>query len=235
MTEDSRTSHRGWLAAVLAGIVAPAVAVLQFDAVTLAAHSGAILAAGLMGMGMIAAAVAARFWVGVALALLAGVGLIALAHAMGMAPLAHAWSTALALVISSVSFAARGTLFTRAHPRHGWIIAMLVVTGEAATLLTASVLPAWLLVLLPAQWASAALQTAIAGSGTRDAAAVLVALAGTATTTLLVARLLPRRWPYALMFTVWLALSALVARHPVPTMDRTPFPLPSSRSDQGLP
>lgn len=212
LTEASQTSRRGWLAVMLAGVLAPTLAVLRVDAVTLAAQSGPILAAGLMGTGMIAAAVAARFWLGVALALTTGVGLIALAQRLGMAPLAHPLSTTLALLVASISFAARGTLFTRAHPRHGWIIAVLVVCGEAATLLTAAWLPDWLLVLLPAQWASAAIATAIVGSGTRAAMAVLVALAGTAVTALLVARLLPRKWPYALMFTAWLALSAYVAR-----------------------
>jgi hypothetical protein len=212
LTETSRTFHWGWLAVALAGVLLPALAMLRVDTMTLAAQSGAILAAGLMGTGMIAAAVAARFWMGVALALTTGVGLIAMAQRLGMAPLAHPLSTTLALLVASISFAARGTLFTRAHPRHGWIIAVLVVCGEAATLLTAAWLPDWLLVLLPAQWASAAIATAIVGSGTRAAMAVLVALAGTAVTTLLVARLLPRKWPYALMFTAWLALSAYVAR-----------------------
>lgn len=212
LTETSRTFHWGWLAVALAGVLLPALAMLRVDTMTLAAQSGPILAAGLMGTGMIAAAVAARFWMGVALALTTGVGLIAMAQRLGMAPLAHPLSTTLALLVASISFAARGTLFTRAHPRHGWIIAVLVVCGEAATLLTAAWLPDWLLVLLPAQWASAAIATAIVGSGTRAAMAVLVALAGTAVTTLLVARLLPRKWPYALMFTAWLALSALVAR-----------------------
>lgn len=212
MTETSRTFHWGWLAVALAGVLLPALAMLRVDTMTLAAKSGPILAAGLMGTGMIAAAVAARFWMGVALALTTGVGFIALAQRLGMAPLVHPLSTTLALLVASISFAARGTLFTRAHPRHGWIIAVLVVCGEAATLLTAAWLPDWLLVLLPAQWASAAIATAIVGSGTRAALAVLVALAGTAVTTLLVARLLPRKWPYAIMFTAWLAFSALVAR-----------------------
>jgi hypothetical protein len=222
LTEASRTSRWGWLAALLAGVLVPVLAVLRVDVTSLAVQSGPILAAGLMGMGMIAAAVASRFWVGVVLALSTGVGLIALAQRMGMAPLAHPLSTGLALLIASISFAARGTLFTRAHPRHGWIIALLVVCGEAATLLTVAWLPAWLLVLLPAQWASAAIATAVAGSGTRAAIAVLVALAGTAATTLFVARMLPRKWPYAIMFTAWLAFSALVARSSLPKPKQAP-------------
>ncbi|MFZ4382969.1 MAG: hypothetical protein ACOYO0_13505, partial [Sandarakinorhabdus sp.] len=113
---------------------------------------------------------------------------------------------------------ARGALFARAYPGRGWMIALFVVGGEAAMLATATtmpgVLPAWLLTLLPAQWASTSLQTALFGTGTRAAAAQLLALAGTGAVTLLVARLLPRRWPYALMFTAWLGLSALVWHAP---------------------
>jgi len=213
-TEASRALRWGWLAAVLAGVVAPTLSVLWFDAAALALRHGPIVAMGLMGMGMIAAATTTRFWVGVALALLTGVGLIGLALVKVMVTLPHPASTGVALVIASVSFAARGTLFSRAHPHHGWLIAVFVVGGEAATLLTAAWLPTWLLVLLPAQWASAAIQSSITGSGLPGATSVLLALAGTASTTLLAARLLPRRWPYALMFTVWLALSAVVARYP---------------------
>jgi hypothetical protein len=76
------------------------------------------------------------------------------------------------------------------------------------------------LVLLPAQWASTAIQTALTGTGTRAAASALLALAGTAAATLLVARLWPRRWPYLVMFTTWLALSALVWMRPGPAMPR---------------
>jgi len=175
--------------------------------------SGPILAVALMAIGMIAAAVAGRLQAGVVLALLVGSGLVLLARLLGMA-LPHPFSTALALIIASVSFAARGALFARAYPGRGWMIAIFVVGGEAAMLATATtmpgVLPAWLLALLPAQWASSAIQTALFGSGTRAAGAQLLALAGTGAVTLLVARLLPRRWPYALMFTAWLGLSALV-------------------------
>jgi hypothetical protein len=183
----------------------------------LAMLSGPILAVALMGIGMIAAAITGRLRAGVVLALLAGAGLVLAARLLGMA-LPHPFSTALALIIASFSFAARGALFARAYPGRGWMIALFVVGGEAAMLATATtmpgVLPTWLLALLPAQWASTGIATALFGTGTRAAAAQLLALAGTGAVTLLVARLLPRRWPYALMFTAWLGLSALVWHAP---------------------
>ena len=93
-------------------------------------------------------------------------------------------------------------------------MALFVVAGEASVLLIASVypglLPDWFLALLPAQWASIAIQVALTGSGTLAAMPVLIALTGTAATTLLAAKLWLRRWPYLLMFTAWLGLSALV-------------------------
>ncbi|MEM6572791.1 MAG: hypothetical protein AAF736_00875 [Pseudomonadota bacterium] len=96
----------------------------------------------------------------------------------------------------------------------GWWMALFVVAGEGSVLLIVyafpGVLPDWFLALLPAQWASIAIQTAITGTGTLAAVPVLIALAGTASTTLLAARLWLRRWPYLLMFTAWLGLSALV-------------------------
>ncbi len=221
-----------WPAVALAGVAAPALAMLVLlDApapAPLALVGGPILAVGLMGAGMIAAAVAGRLWIGMLCALLTGAGLIALARMLGLPPLPHPFSTGLAVTIASFSFAARGTLFARttsaAAYNRGWWIAVFVVAGEAAMLLTASALPAalpdWLLVLLPAQWASIAIQTALTGTGTRAAGSALIALAGTAAATLLVARLWPRRWPYLVMFTAWLGLSALVWHRPGPPMPR---------------
>jgi hypothetical protein len=55
---------------------------------------------------------------------------------------------------------------------------------------------------------------ALGGGGTLAAGAPLLALAGTAAATLMVARLWPARWPYLVMFTTWLALSALVWHAP---------------------
>jgi hypothetical protein len=217
-----------WSAVVLAGVAAPAIAMLLLRDVLapapLALVGGPILAVGLMGVGMIGAAVAGRLWIGLLLAALAGAGLLLLARALGMPPLPHPVSTGLAVIIAATSFAARGTLFARAASERGWWIAVFVVAGEAAMLLTASAmpaaLPAWLLVLLPAQWASTAIQTALTNTGTRAASSALLALAGTAAATLVVARLWPRRWPYAVMFTAWLGLSALVWQRPGPPMPR---------------
>lgn len=221
-----------WLAVALAGVVAPILAMLMLvDApapAPLALVGGPILAVGLMGVGMIAAAAAGRLWIGVLLALLTGAGLLWAARALGMPSLPHPFSAGMAVVIASFSFAARGALFARAASdaafNKGWLIAVFVVGGEAAMLFTASALPGalpdWLLVLLPAQWASVAIQTALTGTGTRAAGSALVALAGTAAATLLVARLLPSRWPYLIMFTAWLGLSALVWFKPGPPMPR---------------
>jgi hypothetical protein len=217
-----------WSAVALAGVAAPVLAMLLLvdgpAAPPLALVGGPILAVALMGTGMIAAAVAGRLWVGVLLALLTAGGLFVLARGLGLASLPHPLSTGLAVVIASFSFAARGTLFARSASDKGWWIAVFVVGGEAAMLVTASVLPGalpdWLLVLLPAQWASVAVQTALTGSGTLAASSALIALAGTGGVTLLVAFLWPRRWPYLLMFSAWLGLSALVWYRPAPPMPR---------------
>jgi hypothetical protein len=192
--------------------------------VPLALVGGPILALGLMGVGMIGAAAAGRLWVGVVLAVLTGGGLLLWARVLGVPPLLHPVSTGFAFVVASFSFAARGALFARSAGARGWWIAVFVVAGEAAILLSAAAmpgaLPGWLLVLLPAQWASLAVQTALTGTGTAAAGSVLMALAGTAAATLVVAGLWPRRWPYLLMFTAWLGLSALVWQRPVPAMGR---------------
>jgi hypothetical protein len=227
-----------WSAVALAGVAAPSLAMLLLvDApapAPLTLAGGPILAVGLMGVGMIAAAAAGRLWIGVLLALLTGAGLILLARGLGMPPLPHPFSTGLAVLIASFSFAARGALFARSAGEKGWWIAVFVVAGEAAILLTASAMPGalpdWLLVLLPAQWASTAIQTALTGPGTRAASSVLFALVGTAAATLLVARLWPRRWPYLVMFTAWLALSALVWHRPGPPMPRADLAIAAAPS-----
>lgn len=214
--------YLAWLSAALAGIAGPVLAMLLIaDApapARLALVCGPILAVGLMGAGMIGAAAAGRLWAGILLAVLTSAALIAYARALGLPPLPHQSSTGLAVVIASISFAARGALFARSASDKGWLVALAVVAGEAAILVTASALPDalpdWLLVLLPAQWASAAIQTSLAGSGTHAAGSELLALAGTAAATLLVAGLWPRRWPYLVMFTAWLGLSALVWHWP---------------------
>lgn len=217
-------SPLAWITVALAGVAAPVVAMLMIvgspASPPLALVSGPILALGLMGVGIIAAAASGRYSIGMLLALLNGVCLIALAQALGLASLAHPISVGFAVIVASVSFAVRGALFARSAADKGWLIAVFVVAGEAAILITASAvphsLPDWLLALLPAQWANVAIQTAISGTGTFAASSALLALAGTAAATLLVAQLWPRRWPYAIMFTTWLGLSALVYYWPAP-------------------
>ncbi len=216
--------YLAWLSASLVGIAAPVIALLLVAGspapAPLALVGGPILAVGLMGIGMIGAAAAGSLRVGVVLALLTGAGLIVFARALGMPTLPHPLSAGLAVIIASISFAARGALFARSASDKGWLIALAVVAGEAAMLLTAlalpHALPDWLLVLLPAQWASVAIQTALTGTGTRAASAALFALAGTAAATLLVVQLWPRRWPYLVMFMAWVSLSAIVWHWPAP-------------------
>ncbi|WP_373487371.1 hypothetical protein [Blastomonas sp.] len=232
-----------WLSVALAGVAAPVLAMLLLvdahGSAPLALVCGPIVAVGLMGVGMIAAAADGRLWIGVLLALLTGAGLILLARALGTPPLPHPLSTGLAVIIASISFAARGTLFARSASDKGWLIAIAVVAGEVAFLSTAlalpDTLPDWLLALLPAQWASIAIQTALTGTGTRAASSALFALAGTAAATLLVARLWPRRWPYLLMFTTWLALSALVWYRPGPPMPRADITIAAAPAGQNAP
>ncbi len=215
-----------WLCVALAGVVAPALAMLLLaDApAPLVWVGGPILAVALMGSGMIAAAAAGRLWIGILLALLTGAGLLLFARALGMPSLSNPLSTTLAFLVASFSFAARGALFARSSPGKGWWIAIAVVAGEAAIVLTAvarpDTLPDWLLALLPAQWATMAIQTAFTGTGILAASSALIALSGTAAATMLVASLWPRRWPYLVMFTTWLGLSALVYHQPGPPLPR---------------
>ena len=217
-----------WSSLLIVGVMAPACAMLLLAyapaPTPLILVGGPILAVGLMGTAMIASAAEGRFWIGVLLGIPVGAGLILFALVLGMSPLPHPLSTGFAFLIACISFAARGTLFARSAAGKGWWIAVLVVAGEAAILVTASAqpgaLPDWLLALLPAQWANMAIQTALTGTGTRAASSALIALGGTAAATLLVVWLWPRRWTYLVMFTVWLGLSALVYHRPGPPLPR---------------
>ena len=205
-----------WCTTALVGVDVPVIFMLVLLTVfsPLALASGPIFTLALMGVGIIAATTAGHFWVGCALALLNAACLLALALALGMPALAHPISTAVAMIIASASFAARGALFAKTLSTRGWLMALFVVAGEASVLLIASLfpgaLPDWFLALLPAQWASIAIQAAFTGAGTFAALSPLIALAGTAATTLLAAGFYLERWPYLLMFTAWLGLSALV-------------------------
>jgi hypothetical protein len=199
---------------------------------------GPILAIGLMATGMISAAVSGRFWIGVLLANLAGVGLVLFALSLSLPVGAHPFSIALVFVIASLSFAARGALFARSAESKGWWIGSFVVAGEAAVVLTAlaapGAWPGWILALLPAQWATMAIQTSLAGSGAWTASSTLIALGGTAMATMLVWWLWPQRWTYAIMFSVWLCLSALVYHSPaLPLQYAEPF-ITDSKSTEVL-
>ena len=208
------------MATALAGLFVPAFAVLVLAGAPggAAAIGGPVLAAGMMGAGMISASASGGLRTGIGLGLLSGMVLIALASLLGLPVLDHLLATAMPALFAAISFAARGALFALSGGRRGWWIALAVVSGEAAMLAVAAVqpgaLPDGLLALLPAQWASAALGSALAGGGAMGAPFELLALAGTAAATLLVAGLWPRRWTYLVMFTTWVALSALVWRWP---------------------
>jgi hypothetical protein len=211
-----------WLAAALAGVAAPCLAMMLFAgasaSVSAASVAGPIMAVGLMGVGMISAAASQRLGVGIGLALLTAASLILLARVLGTMALPHPFWTGLAVTIASISFAARGALFARSAAGRGWWIAVAVVAGEAAVLATAATrpdsLPDSLLALLPAQWASTSFEAILTGS--RAPFPEQIALLGTAGATLLVTRLWPRRWPYLVMFSVWLGLSALVWQSTAP-------------------
>ena len=213
-----------WSTLALAAIMAPAGALLALASGTAPAPlmpaAAPVLAVGLMGAGMMGAAAVGRFGIGILLALLAGAGLLLFARELGMAPLHDPLAVGTAMTAACVSFAARGALFARSAGGKGWLVAALVVAGEAGVLAMASArpgaLPDWLLALLPAQWASTAIRSALSGVGAGAASPALVALVGTAAATLLVSRLWPRRWPYLVMFTTWLVLSAFVYLGPSP-------------------
>lgn len=214
-----------WSSAGLVGVVVPAtVFLLMANGLLIGAPTASILslilAVSLMGAGMITGAASGRFWLGALIAVMAGAGLLLFGYALGLPATALRLSTGFALLIASISFAARGALFARSAANKGWLVAVAVVAGEAAIVATAAVspdvMPDWLLALLPAQWASTAIQAALTGAevgadaGGAAAKASLFALVGTAAATLVVVVLWPRRWTYLLMFTAWLGCSALV-------------------------
>ena len=99
----ANTRLSSWLAVILAAVVLPAAALLMLrDSVApLAVVQGPVVAVGLMGGAMIAAASAGRWGIGVIVALVAGAGLIQLARVLGMPPLPHPAATAFVVVIAS--------------------------------------------------------------------------------------------------------------------------------------
>ena len=207
-----------WICAGLLGLFLPALALLfaasALDQSVSQQASSPLMAIGLMGMGMIASAITGRFSTGFALAIGAGAVLSVFVAVLGALPSQNNLALGIAFIIASISFAARGALFAKSGGARGWWIALAVVAGEAAIIATAwaepGAIPQWLLVLLPAQWASIAIEASITGAGWQVAGAALIALGGTAAATMLVAKLWPARWTYSVIFTTWLALSALV-------------------------
>ena len=207
-----------WFVAALSGVLAPAVAMVVLfyglDAQPFVGAGALMLAIALMATGMITGSIDGSFPKGLMRAAATGGCLTLLAVILGSLGTPNVLTFTIAILAASISFAARGALFARSGGNKGWWIAVFVVAGEAAIVLTAlaepGALPAWLLALLPAQWASIALQSALAGAVFGAAWAPLVALLGTAAATLVVVHQWPRKWTYAIMFTTWLALSALV-------------------------
>lgn len=226
MTQSTRQSATSgltvWIATAIAGVAFPVLALLvnRHDASALLGSAGPVLTLGLMGVGILTTANTGQFRSGVVLALLNIACLTLLALALGIPAPPQPFATAFVMVIASGSFAARGALFCKTLARRAWLMGLFVVAGEASVLLIAALLPdalpTWFLALLPAQWASVAIQTTLTGASQFSAVAALIALGGTAMTAMVAARLWYRPWPYPLMFTTWLGLSALVYFWPLP-------------------
>ena len=213
MTLSSQTVQPVWPILARSSVALFAVA-LPLGAVLLLAEASAlpaIIALAMMSAGMIAAAASGRLWLGLGAAVGVAFTLLLVASVSGQSIGIEPFGVALAAAIASLSFAARGALFARSAGPRGWLVALAIVAGEGAVVLSAVIdpdlWPDWLLALLPAQWASMAFDAAI---GSTFGTAPLTALGGTALATLLVVHLWPRRWTYAIMFSVWLGLSALV-------------------------
>lgn len=231
-----------WLFLALGAMLAPGlVMVLLADApapAPVALVGGPILGLALMAAGVMAASASRRFWIGFPLALLAGVGLIQFARALGMPVLPHPFSTGMAVIVSSFAFAAMGALLGRVAPVAAWRLAAFATAAMAAILAVAAAwpgtLPDVLLALLPAHWASVAIQTALTGTGTRLASSALFALGGTGVAALLVRWLIrrtsARAWPLWLMGAIWIGLSALVWQRPAPPMPKADLALATAPS-----
>lgn len=213
----NRERTLAWCTMALVGVAVPVLLSLalvwRFSPSMLTA--GPVFTLGLMGVGIIAAAITGRLWVAILAALLNAACLFELTRALGWPAPVDPLITGLAMVIAAGSFCARGALFARTLAARGWWMALFVVAGEGSVLLISTIrpdwLPAWFLALLPAQWANIAIEASLTGTGvSRALVCALTALGGTAVTTLLAARFWLKRWPYAFMFSAWLALSALV-------------------------
>ena len=146
---------------------------------------------------------------------LVGMALLAthlLARGLGMPPLPHPVSTTLSLLATALCYVGLGMLIGRlatTTSRAAWSAVLL-----AGLMLALQAVPA----LSPAGWSRLAIQTAVTGTGTRAAASGLAALAGLGVLALLAARLVPRRWPLALLAAGWLVLAGFVWLRPGPPL-----------------
>ncbi len=159
---------------------------------------------------------------------LVGMALLAthvLARGLGMPPLPHPVSTTLALLATALCYVGLGMLIGRlaaTTSRAAWSAVLL-----AGLFLALQALPA----LSPAGWSRLVIQMAVTGTGTRAAASGLAALAGLGVLALFAARLVPRRWPLALLVAGWLALANFVWQRPgppLPQADMLPVSLAAS-------
>lgn len=161
---------------------------------------------------------------GVALAarlILTGVALIALhllMRALDMPALPHPVSTTLALVVSASATAALGLLIghaladpTRTRRGHQDLFALLFLLV---------LLPAAFPMLAPGNWAEAAIQTALTGTGTRAAASPLIALAALGLAAHLALRWPRARWPLITLGLAWAGTGLLVWQRPAPPPPR---------------
>ncbi len=198
----------------------------------LALHAGAIYAAvallaamaGHEGQYTPQAAGLRQFWAALLRTALLLVLVHGVARALGMPALPHPVSTTLALAATALFFAGLAAvwpLLPGSPSNESWVrigLALLIVLGvDFGNLELGKPI---LLALSPGHWAQAAIQTAVTGTGTRAAAATLLALAGVGGLALLAACLPTRRWPPWLLGAGWLGLAGLVWQQPAPPLPR---------------
>jgi hypothetical protein len=199
----------------------------------LALHAGAIYAAvallaamaGHEGQYTPQAAGLRQFWAALLRTALLLVLVHGVARALGMPALPHPVSTTLALAATALfcaGLAAVWPLLPGSPSNESWVrigLTLLLVLGMSFRNEDRGFITPFL-ALSPGHWAQAAIQTAVTGTGTRAAAATLLALAGVGGLALLAACLPTRRWPPWLLGAGWLGLAGLVWQQPAPRLPR---------------